>query len=263
MRIIRVAYKNTTFYAKLEDGMATCMDQSKGIAGPIPLDQVKVLQPVVPGKIICLAVNYRAHAEEVGMQIPDEPIIFFKPPSAVIRHKDPIVLPAASNRVDFEGELAVIVGRPCKNVEPEEIKSCIFGYSCANDVTCRDLQKKDGQFARSKGFDTFCPIGPWIETEVRDPSDLALRTYVNGELKQDGHTSDMIFDPLFALSFVSKVMSLAPGDVLITGTPPGIGPLAPGDTVSVDIEGVGVLENPVEAETADKPKDAGQEGPLQ
>jgi 2-keto-4-pentenoate hydratase/2-oxohepta-3-ene-1,7-dioic acid hydratase in catechol pathway len=261
MRIIRVAYGNTTFYAKMDNGMVTCMDQSKGISGPIPIDQVEILPPVVPSKIICLAVNYRAHAEEVNMAIPDEPIIFFKPPSAVIRHHDPIIMPASARRVDFEGELAVVVGRPCKNIEPEQVPAHVFGYTCANDVTCREMQKKDGQFARSKGFDTFCPIGPWIETEVRDPSDLALRTYVNGELKQDGNTSDMIFDPFTALSFVSKVMSLTPGDVLITGTPPGIAPLADGDTVAVDIEGVGRLENPVRAETMEE--NGKDEGPLQ
>jgi 2-keto-4-pentenoate hydratase/2-oxohepta-3-ene-1,7-dioic acid hydratase in catechol pathway len=248
MRIIRVAYGNTSFYARIEGGNAVCLDKSKGITAPIPLDQTLILPPVAPTKIICLAVNYREHAEEVGMPVPEEPIIFFKPPSSVVRHRDPIVLPEMSDRVDFEGELALIVGRPCRNVPAEEIAQYVFGYACGNDVTARDLQQKDGQFGRSKGFDSFCPIGPWIETEVREPRDLALQTFVNGEIRQDSRTSDMIFDPFEALSFCSRVMSLTPGDVLLTGTPPGIGPLAAGDEVAVDIENVGRLENPVVAE---------------
>jgi 2-keto-4-pentenoate hydratase/2-oxohepta-3-ene-1,7-dioic acid hydratase in catechol pathway len=260
MRIIRVSYGNVAFYAKLDGGMVTCLDQSKGVTAPIPIEQTTILAPVVPTKIICLAANYYAHAKEIDLPVPDEPVIFFKPPSSVIRHRDAIVLPKASERVDYEAELAVVVGRPCKNVEPEDIPGYIFGYACANDVTARDLQKKDGQFARSKGFDTFCPIGPWIETEVRDPSDLAIRALLNGEIVQDSSTSDMVFDPFTALSFASKVMSLTPGDVLLTGTPSGIGQLSPGDTVTVDIEGVGQIENPVKAEEMDE---AETEGPVQ
>jgi 2-keto-4-pentenoate hydratase/2-oxohepta-3-ene-1,7-dioic acid hydratase in catechol pathway len=257
MRIIRVSYGNMAFYAKLDGGMVTCLDKSKGITAPIPIEQTTILAPVVPTKIICLAVNYRAHAEEMDLPIPDEPVIFFKPPSSVIRHMDTIILPKAAQRVDYEAELALVVGRPCKNVEPEDIGDYIFGYACANDVTARDLQKKDGQYARAKGFDTFCPVGPWIETEVRDPANLGVKSYLNGELKQDGSTSDMIFDPFTALSFASKVMSLTPGDVLLTGTPPGIGPMSSGDKITIEIEGVGQLENSVEAEELDEAETAG------
>lgn len=248
MRILRVEYQGMSFYARLEDDELHCLDAAKGITSPIPLQDVAFLSPVTPTKVICLAVNYRAHAAEVGREIPDEPVLFLKPPSSVIRSGDPIILPLASHRVDFEGELVVVMGRHCKNLKPEEVPANIFGYTCGLDITARDLQKKDGLFARAKGFDTFAPIGPWIETHVTNPNNLSITTTVNGEVKQEGNTADMIFSPSDAIAYISRIMTLFPGDVIFTGTPPGIGPLADGDEVRVDIEGVGMLINPVVAE---------------
>ncbi len=266
MRVLRVRYQDKFFYAALlqqesPEGEGPilevqCLNKEMGFAEPIPLQQVQVVPPVVPTKIVCLAVNYRTHANEVGRAIPDEPVLFLKPPSAVIGSGQPIIMPPQSKRVDYEGELALIIGKHCRNVAPEDAAGCLFGYACANDVTARDLQKKDGLFARAKGFDTFAPIGPWIETQVDDPGNLRLRTFVNDTLRQEGSTSDMIFTPFEALSFVSSVMTLQPGDVILTGTPAGIGSLNPGDEVRVEIEGVGALINPVISAVLDEPSNA-------
>lgn len=245
MRVLRVRHQDKSFYASLIEDHVVCLDRSLSYDKPVPLAEIQLLPPVAPTKVVCAAVNYRSHAEEVGRPVPDEPVLFFKPPSAVIPAGQPIVLPRASARVDYEAELAVVIGRPCRHVAPDKVAGHIFGYCCANDVTARDLQKKDGLYGRAKGFDTFAPIGPWIETEVADPGNLGIRTLVNGEVRQEGATSDMIF-PVFSLvSFVSRVMTLLPGDVVLTGTPPGIGPIAAGDEVRVEIDGVGVLINPV------------------
>ena len=263
MRIIRVGYKNMSFYAQLLDDGVLCLDKSKGLTDPLPLSEVRILHLAVPSKIVCLGLNYRSHIQEMEREIPDEPLLFLKPPTAVIGHGQTIRMPAMSARVDFEGELAVIVGRACADVPPEDVPSHIFGYTCANDVTARDLQKKDGLFARAKGFDTFAPIGPWIETEVPDPDNLKLRTLVNGEVRQSGATSEMVFSIPEAVSFISRVMTLMPGDVVLTGTPAGIGQLHPGDEVSVEVEGVGYLANPVE-DSPQKTEDAAETpGPLQ
>ncbi|NDY55405.1 fumarylacetoacetate hydrolase family protein [Desulfovibrio sulfodismutans] len=248
MRVLRVRHQDKSFYASLLEDQVVCLDRSLSYDRPIPLSEIQLLPPVAPTKVVCAAVNYRSHAAEVGREVPDEPVIFFKPPSAVIPAGQPIVLPRASARVDYEAELAVVMGRPCRNAAPDKVAAHIFGYSCANDVTARDLQKKDGLFGRAKGFDSFAPIGPWIETEVADPGNLAIRTLVNGEVRQEGDTSDMIFSVAELVSFISRVMTLYPGDVVLTGTPPGIGPLAAGDEVRIEIAGVGVLINPVVAE---------------
>jgi 2-keto-4-pentenoate hydratase/2-oxohepta-3-ene-1,7-dioic acid hydratase in catechol pathway len=272
MRVLRVRYQDQVFYGALHQAEAEgqeapqlfiqCLNRELGIEGPIPLQQCAVLPPVVPTKIICLAVNYRAHAAEMGHAIPEEPVLFLKAPSAVIGSGQPIVLPRMSQRVDFEGELAIVLGKVCRRVAVEDIPSHIFGYSCANDVTARDLQKRDGQYGRAKGFDSFAPVGPWIETEVADPDDLTLRTTVNGELHQEGNTSDMVFSPFEIVSRISQVMTLFPGDVILTGTPPGVGALAPGDEVRVEIESVGTLINPVVAE-ADLLEESPPDSPLQ
>ncbi|MDQ7833232.1 MAG: fumarylacetoacetate hydrolase family protein [Desulfovibrionaceae bacterium] len=248
MRVLRVRHQDKSFYASLIEDQVVCLDRSLAYDAPIPLREIQLLPPVAPTKVVCAAVNYRSHADEVGLPVPDEPVLFFKPPSAVIPAGQPIVLPRVSTRVDYEAELAVVIGRPCRHAAPDKVAAHIFGYACANDVTARDLQKKDGLYGRAKGFDTFAPIGPWIETEVADPGSLGLRTLVNGEVRQQGDTSDMIFPVLELVSFISRVMTLFPGDVILTGTPPGIGPLAAGDEVRVEIDGVGVLINPVVAE---------------
>ena len=210
-----------------------------------PLADVRLLAPVLPSKVVAIGKNYADHAREMGSEPPDEPVIFLKPSTAVAGPADPIVRPVhLSKQVDYEGELAVVIGRLCREVPAARVPEVIFGYTCANDVTARDLQAKDGQWARAKGFDTFCPLGPWIETEL-DPADLELSTLVNGEVRQQARTSLLLHDVTALVTFVSSVMTLLPGDVLLTGTPAGVGPLEEGDQVSVRISGIGTLTNRV------------------
>ena len=215
-------------------------------AATLAAREVRLLAPLVPGKIIGIGRNYAEHARELGNVPPEaEPLIFLKPPSSIIAAGEPIVLPSASQRVDHEGELGVVIGRTARNIGTgDDPLRWVLGYSCVNDVTARDLQKKDVQFTRAKGFDTFCPFGPWIETEL-DPSHLGVQTRVNGGIRQSGNTSDMLFTVARLIRFLSEIMTLVPGDLIATGTPAGVGPLAEGDRVEVEIEGIGVLENPV------------------
>jgi 2-keto-4-pentenoate hydratase/2-oxohepta-3-ene-1,7-dioic acid hydratase in catechol pathway len=210
----------------------------------IPLDDVRLLAPILPSKVVCLGRNYAAHAAEFGGEVPEEPLVFLKPSTSVSGPGDPIPLPPISNRVDYEGELAVVIGRIARNVRAEETFRYILGYTCGNDVTLRDLQKKDDQWARAKGFDGSCPLGPWVETEL-DPIDVHLETRVNGEVRQSASTSDMVFGVATIIEFVTAFMTLLPGDVIMTGTPEGVGKLEPGDRVEVVIDGIGVLLNPV------------------
>jgi 2-keto-4-pentenoate hydratase/2-oxohepta-3-ene-1,7-dioic acid hydratase in catechol pathway len=197
-----------------------------------------------PGKIVAVGLNYRSHAHELGMAVPEEPVLFMKPPSAVIGPGDAIVIPSSSQRVDFEAELAVVIGRAARNLDLEDAADCVAGYTCANDVTARDLQEKDGQWTRAKSFDTFCPLGPWVESRVPE-SDALVELVLNGETRQSAAVSDMIFHPLELVAFISRVMTLEPGDVILTGTPPGVGRLKAGDEVMVRVEGVGELVNNV------------------
>ena len=209
-----------------------------------PPANAQLLPPATPTKIVAVGRNYAEHAKELGNEPPHEPIIFLKPPSALLAPNATIVRPAQSERVDFEGELAIVVGKRARNVKADRWRDFVLGFTCANDVTARDLQKKDVQFTRGKSFDTFCPLGPCIETEI-DPSDLALRTRVNGDVRQNARTSMMVFPCPVIFEFISAIMTLEPGDVILTGTPAGVGPLASGDTVEVDIEGIGMLRNHV------------------
>ena len=210
-----------------------------------PLAEVRLLAPILPSKVICIGKNYADHVAEMGDDQPPEPVIFLKPSTAVCGPGDPISRPTRlSNRVDYEGELAVVFGRLCREVPPERAFEVIFGYTCANDVTARDLQGRDGQWTRAKGFDTFCPLGPWMETDA-DPADLELTTRLNGEVKQSSRTSLLLHDVAALVAYVSQVMTLLPGDVLLTGTPSGVGPMDKGDEISVSIEGIGALTNPV------------------
>jgi 2-keto-4-pentenoate hydratase/2-oxohepta-3-ene-1,7-dioic acid hydratase in catechol pathway len=210
-----------------------------------PLGQIKFLPPSTPSKIVCVGRNYSDHAKELGNAVPTQPLIFLKPPSSVIAPEEPIVLPRISQRVDYEGELAVIIGRTCYHLKDDESANpYILGYTCLNEVTARDLQKLDGQFTRGKGFDTFCPFGPILETHLA-PSGVTVETYQNGNRKQSGHTSEMIFSVDVIIRFITQVMTLEPGDVIATGTPSGVGPLAAGDIVEVSIGGIGTLRNPV------------------
>jgi 2-keto-4-pentenoate hydratase/2-oxohepta-3-ene-1,7-dioic acid hydratase in catechol pathway len=215
-----------------------------------PLDRVQLLPPSLPTKIVCVGRNYLDHAKELNSEIPKQPLIFLKPPSAVIAPEEPIVMPPTSQRVDYEGELAMIIGRRCSRLrDSDDVGPYILGYTCLNDVTARDLQKLDVQFTRAKGFDTFCPFGPLLETTI-DPAGVFVETFVNGVRKQSGHTSQMIFSLDAIIRFIAQVMTLEPGDVIATGTPAGVSPVAPGDVVEVSVGGIGTLRNPVVAAEA-------------
>jgi len=204
---------------------------------------VKLLSPCAPSKIVAVGLNYRDHAQEMKKAIPEDPMLFIKPSSSVIGDKENIIFPKhMSERVDFEGELAVVMGKQARDVEPSDALDYVLGYTCLNDVTARDLQSKDIQFTRAKGFDTFSPIGPWIETSL-DPTNLEIKTYLNGNLMQHSNTSNLIFSVPILISFISKVMTLYPGDIISTGTPGGIAPMQVGDKIVVEIEGIGTLTN--------------------
>jgi 2-keto-4-pentenoate hydratase/2-oxohepta-3-ene-1,7-dioic acid hydratase in catechol pathway len=210
-----------------------------------PLEGVTLLAPSTPSKIVAVGLNYRAHAAEFDKALPEEPMLFLKPSTSVVGPGEPIVYPShMSRRVDFEGELAAVIGRTARDVPVEDAGAHILGYTCFNDVTARDLQGRDVQYTRAKGFDTFAPMGPWIETGL-DPTDARLETRLNGVKRQDASTSDMIFNVFELLSFISRVMTLLPGDVIATGTPSGVGRMKPGDVVEVSIEGIGRLRNTV------------------
>jgi 2-keto-4-pentenoate hydratase/2-oxohepta-3-ene-1,7-dioic acid hydratase in catechol pathway len=216
----------------------------------LPTGQVRLVAPVSPSKIVCVGRNYAAHAAELGNEVPKEPMIFLKPPSSVVGSNEPIVLPRYSQRVEHEAELAIVIGRHCAHLsDSDDPLSYVLGYTCANDVTARDLQKADVQFTRAKGFDTFCPIGPHIETEL-DPASVVVEARVNGRVCQSSSTALMIYPCAFLVRWISRMMTLLPGDVISTGTPSGVGPLVPNDTVEVSVTGIGVLRNPVHAPQA-------------
>ena len=211
----------------------------------VPLVDVRLVAPVLPrSKVIGVGRNYAAHASELGHDVPGEPLLFLKPNTSVIGPDEPIVLPPQSTEIHHEAELAVVIGRLCKDVPADRVAEVIFGYTCANDVTARDLQKTDGQWARAKGFDSFCPLGPWIETDL-DPADLAVRCLVGDDVRQDGRTSQMIYDVAALITYISAAFTLLPGDVILTGTPAGVGPIRAGESVSVAVEDIGTLTNPV------------------
>ena len=213
----------------------------------LALDRVELLPPAEPGKVVCVGRNYAAHAAEHDAEVPDLPLLFLKPPSSVIGHRQTIRLPAQSTRIEHEAEMAVVIGEAGRWIAPEAADRYILGYTIANDVTARDLQQRDGQWTRAKGFDTFCPLGPWIETEFT-PADALITCSVNGQLRQMASTRDLVFPVRQLVAFISSVMSLAPGDVILTGTPAGVGPLVDGDEVEIEIENLGRLTNPVRAE---------------
>lgn len=252
MRIARYTTGDEPAYG-LVDGEGTKVAEVTGdplyqrieLTGTVhQIDDVRLLAPVIPrSKIIGIGRNYADHAAEMGNEVPEEPLMFLVPNTAVVGPGDPVVIPASTQEVSFEGELAVIIGRMCKDVEPEEAKKVIFGYTIANDVTARDLQRGDGQWARAKGFDTFCPLGPWIETDL-DPQDVDIVTTRDGEVCQDGHSSDMVHGVAALISYASKAFTLLPGDVILTGTPAGVGPVVAGQRVEIEIDAIGTLSNP-------------------
>lgn len=255
MKIFRILHNGSGRYAIGDDRSARLtlasspeelMSAREGSGAEIDIADATLLAPVLPGKIVAVGRNYADHARELGNEVPSEPILFLKPPSSLLDPGRDIEFPAQSERVDFEGELALVIGRRARRISPDQWRSFVLGFTCANDVTARDLQKKDVQFTRGKGFDTFCPLGPALVTNL-DPADLEITTRLNGEVRQSGRTSQMIFAPGVLLEFVTAIMTLEPGDVVLTGTPAGVGPMSPGDVVEVEVEGIGVLRNRVRA----------------
>ncbi|BCV23819.1 fumarylacetoacetate hydrolase family protein [Gelria sp. Kuro-4] len=250
MRLVRFLAEGKVSYGILAGEKVRLLagDPFQGETGvreeEIPLAAVQLLAPCVPSKIVAVGLNYADHAAETGQPLPEQPMLFLKPPTAVVGPEEPVLYPAGVGRVDYEAELAVVIRDRTKAASPEEAAAHILGYTCLNDVTARDLQVKDVQWTRSKSYDTFAPLGPWIETEL-DPGDLAIKLTVNGVLKQNSSTRFMIFKVPQLVSFISQVMTLVPGDVIATGTPPGIGPVKPGDVMTVTIAGIGSLTNPV------------------
>jgi 2-keto-4-pentenoate hydratase/2-oxohepta-3-ene-1,7-dioic acid hydratase in catechol pathway len=261
VRIARFAHTEGMSFGLIEGEGSASDDDVAGLTvaeieghpfGPIrttarrwALPDVRLLSPILPSKVVCVGRNYAEHAAEHGAEVPAEPLLFLKPSTSVIGHRDVVRLPLQSQRVEHEAELAVVIGAPgARRVDRAGAAAAIFGYTCANDVTARDLQRSDGQWTRAKGFDSFCPLGPWIVTGM-DAADVEVRCEVNEEVRQLGRTKDMVFDPAVLVSYVSHVMTLLPGDVVLTGTPAGVGPLTDGDTVTVRVEGIGSLTNPV------------------
>jgi 2-keto-4-pentenoate hydratase/2-oxohepta-3-ene-1,7-dioic acid hydratase in catechol pathway len=219
-------------------------EQLRSLGGALPLAQLRLLAPCQPSKVVCIGRNYVEHAAEHGAEVPKEPLLFLKPPSAIIGPGEAIVTTPLSSQVEHEAELVAVVRTRARHLTRDNALASLLGFTCGNDVTARDLQRRDGQWSRAKGFDTFCPLGPWIETEL-DPSDLSVSCHVNGEVRQQGATRDMVFDVADLLVHVTAAMTLMPGDVLMTGTPSGVSPIHPGDIVDVSVSGVGVLRNPV------------------
>lgn len=224
-------------------------DQYRRLEADIPLSSVTLLAPVEPSKIVCIGRNYVEHAREHEVEVPELPLLFLKPPSSVIGLGEKIILPPQSQRVEHEAELAVVIGKPCRWASSDSAMDYIFGYTIGLDITARDLQRLDGQWTRGKGFDTFCPLGPWIETDF-DPSDALITCHVKEEMRQMASTRDMVFNVRQLVAFISSVMTLVPGDVILTGTPAGVGLLTPGDVIEVTIEGIGTLRNPVSLPSA-------------
>lgn len=249
MKYVRFKKDNSCSYGLLEGEKVKVIEgdifKDYSITGRCyDIGEIEILTPCVPSKIVCVGLNYKAHARETNMPLPQEPLIFLKPPTAALAHKGNIVIPAMSGRVDYEAELGLVIGKPAKNIEPEAAYSYILGATCFNDVTARDLQTKDGQWTRAKSFDTFAPFGPCIAAGL-NYDNLFIELLLNGETRQKSNTSDFIFNVGQLVSFISQVMLLNPGDVIATGTPSGIGSMSPGDVVQVKIQGVGVLENHV------------------
>ena len=250
MRIVRYQYKTepATYGWLLEDKVGPIVGDIFGEyrrqEAELPLASVRLLAPLQPSKILCIGRNYVEHAREHEVEVPKVPLLFMKPPSAVANPGDPIILPPHSQQVEHEAELVVVIGKRGRNVTVETAQDTIFGYTVGNDVTARDLQRSDGQWTRAKGFDTFCPFGPWVDTEF-DPSDAVITCRVSGQPRQMASTRDMVFNVNMLIAFISSVMTLEPGDLIFTGTPGGVGPLVDGDEVVVEIEGLGKLSNPV------------------
>jgi 2-keto-4-pentenoate hydratase/2-oxohepta-3-ene-1,7-dioic acid hydratase in catechol pathway len=250
MRIARFVYQKNIFWGVIEGNHAVVLKEPpfrriKRTYQKIELNKIKLLPSANPTKIVLAGLNYKDHAKELKMPLPKNPIIFLKPTTTLIAHNEAIIYPAGVKQLDYEAELAIVIKKEAKNIKPKDVSKYILGYTCLNDITARDLQKSDGQWTRSKSFDTFCPLGPWIETKA-NPQDLCIRLYLNGILRQNSTTREFIFKIDYLVSFISRVMTLCPGDVISTGTPFGVGPMKKGDIVEVEVEGIGKLINYVE-----------------
>jgi len=249
MRIVRFLYKKETRWGIAEGNTIRFLKKSpfSGIEESrqrVVFEKVVILAPAIPSKIIMVGLNYREHAKELGLKIPKEPVLFLKPPTSIAAPGENIIYPSGVRRLDYEAELAFIVKKTARNIQEKKAGEYILGYTCCNDVTARDLQKIDGQWTRAKSFDTFCPLGPHIETQIQ-PENLAIRSYLNGRLRQNSSTSDFIFPIYYLLAFISRIMTLLPGDVISTGTPHGIGQMNRGDKIEIEISGIGRLKNQV------------------
>jgi 2-keto-4-pentenoate hydratase/2-oxohepta-3-ene-1,7-dioic acid hydratase in catechol pathway len=251
-RFVRTTVKGNTHWGVIENDVVYHLDgtpldaRTRGeVIGR--LGELALLAPVTPTKIVCIGRNYPAHAAEHKAEVPAEPLLFFKPPSSVIGPGAPIVLTPQSKQVEHESELVVVIGRRCRNVSPQEAWRYVLGVTCGNDVTARDLQRQDSQWTRAKGFDTFCPLGPWLVTGLseKDVADLEVTCRVNGEVRQRGNTGEMVFSPAQLIAYISAIMTLEPGDAIMTGTPAGVSPIVEGDKVEVEVESIGILRNPV------------------
>lgn len=253
MRIARVAVNDGIAFALIDED-----DLVHEMAGPpigdieftgttVPLAECRLLAPVLPSKIVAIGKNYHDHATEMGGEVPSEPLMFLKPSTAVIGPDEVIRKPGGVQRLDHEAELAIVIKGLVRNADIDSAADAILGYTCANDVSARDYQESDGQWTRAKGFDTFCPLGPWIETELGDGLNLSIQARLNDQVRQDGDTGQLVFPPAYLVSYISHVMTLLPGDVILTGTPAGVSPMEPGDVIDIDIEGIGTLRNRVEA----------------
>lgn len=255
MKIVRYQTTGPPSWGVLSDGIVLAAEGTPFVdlhatgraVGAI--DEVTLRAPVTPRTVLCVGRNYRSHAEEFGNKVPDEPLLFLKPPASVIGPDDEVVHPRISGRLDPEAELVLVIGKQARSVAAEDAWAVIGGYTCGNDITARDIQKSDGQWTRGKGFDTFCPIGPWVETEY-DPTDVGVSCIVDGERRQDGRTKDLIFSIPFLIEYITRFTTLEPGDVILSGTPDGVRPVQPGNTITVEVEGLGALSNRVVAEVA-------------
>ncbi|MHB8841275.1 MAG: fumarylacetoacetate hydrolase family protein [Candidatus Aquicultor sp.] len=251
MKFVRFTYGGPIAYGILEGDEVRVIDGTPfkpftPTEKKYPLDKIRILEPSIPSKVVAVGLNYTDHAREINMEMPDEPLIFLKPPSSVIGTNDDIIYPQMSKWIEHEAELAIVIKETTRQVPITQAIDHILGYTCANDITARDLQKKDGQWTRAKGFDTFCPIGPYIATlPDDDPHHLDIKLTVNGEVKQSSNTINMHFKPEYLVSYISHIMTLCPGDIILTGTSPGVGPIVPGDVIELTIEGIGLLKNKV------------------
>ncbi len=244
MRIARFRYLSEIYMGRIAEDVIVDVEGFQEIPNNLSIADVQLLNPCCPSKIVAVGLNYRDHASELNQELPKEPLLFLKPASSIIGPGESIILPPQSSRVDYEAELGIVIADPAHNISKDDARDYILGYICLNDVTARDLQSKDGQWTRAKGFDTFCPIGPWIEADL-DPSDLKIELRLNNEVKQSSRTSNLIFDCFELVAYISHVMTLLPGDIIATGTAAGIGPMKAGDSVEVTIEGIGSLVNKV------------------